>query len=177
MHPHPHPKPISLRTILISTIHLGPKLYKKNQIVDVYYVNMSIILKAHKKWKLKVKQCMHDHTFSRFMYYNNIKNMLVKCWHLIIMSNFMMIQKNSDLTTHILWIFSKIKCTNKTHALNTVTLSSSIWVPSLPLTFEETKMATAFLINCHHETHLVWFWCIYSSNVNRQDKERNSSAT
>lgn len=130
---------------------------QKNLIVDVHYVNTFIILNAHKKCKLKVKQCMHDHTFSRFMYNNSIKNNLLKCWHLIIMPNFMTIQKNCDITAHILWIFSKIKCTNKTHALNTVTLSSSICVASLPLTFEATKIATAFPINCHHETHLVWF--------------------
>jgi hypothetical protein len=113
-----------------------------------------------KKCKLKVTQCMHDHTFSRFMYNNSKKSNLLKCWHLIIMPNFMTIQKNRDITTHILWIFSQIKCTNKTHALNTVTLSSSICVASFPSTFEATKIATAFLINCHHETHLVCFWCI-----------------
>ena len=55
-------------------------IQNKNQIDDVHFVNMSIILHAHKKWKLKVKQCMYDHTFRRFMYNNNIKNKLLKCW-------------------------------------------------------------------------------------------------
>jgi len=40
---------------------------------------MSVILKAHKKCKLKVKQYMHDHTFSRFVHNNNTKNKLLKC--------------------------------------------------------------------------------------------------
>ena len=75
----------------------------KNQIVDVHYVTMSIILKAHKKCKLKVKQCMQDHTLIKFMHNNNVKNKLLKCGrHVIIMPYFMTIQKNSDITTHIL---------------------------------------------------------------------------
>ena len=175
-------QPISLRPILISTSHLrlGPKLYKTKQKSDSWCTLCHHVcyIKSTQKMQTEGKQCMHDHTFSRFMHNNNIKNKLLKCWqHLIIMPYFMTIQKNSDITTHILWIFSKIKCTNKIHALNTVTLLSSICVASLPLTFEAKKMETAFLINCHHGTHLVWFWCNNSSNVNIHSKEQNSSAT